>query len=161
MIRDAPGRGRGTFATALIRAGEVVTIWGGLVLPAAEARNGKLKRGTATAIAEDLVIGSPADAPGGPSAAHYLNHSCDPNLWMLDEVTLAACRDIAAGEELTADYAMWEADETFVAAWRCTCASPLCRGTVTGTDWRRRGLQERYKNHFSPFMEARISVLHE
>ena len=41
----------------------------------------------------------------------YTNHSCDPNVWMQDEVTLAARRDIAIGEELTIDYAMIEGDE--------------------------------------------------
>jgi SET domain-containing protein len=35
----------------------------------------------------------------------YGNHSCDPNLWHADVVTITARRDIAAGEELTIDYA--------------------------------------------------------
>ncbi len=35
-----------------------------------------------------------------------LNHSCDSNLWMADEATVVARRDIAAGEELTLDYAL-------------------------------------------------------
>lgn len=41
----------------------------------------------------------------------FINHSCDPNVWMLDEVTLAARRKVQQGDELTGDYAMWEADE--------------------------------------------------
>ena len=32
-----------------------------------------------------------------------LNHACDSNLWMADDVTLIARRNIAAGEELTAE----------------------------------------------------------
>jgi hypothetical protein len=46
---------------------------------------------------------------------HYLNHSCDPNVWMIDEVTLAARRDIAKGEEVVADYAMWDESEHHMA----------------------------------------------
>ena len=34
------------------------------------------------------------------------NHSRDPNLWMGDEVTILARRDIDIGEELTIDYAL-------------------------------------------------------
>jgi len=63
---------------------------------------------------------------GGPPddedyAADYTNHSCDPNLWMKDEATLMARRDIEAGEELTADYMVWEVDEDYRAAWECKC----------------------------------------
>jgi hypothetical protein len=158
-IREAPRRGMGSFAAEFIGAGEIVTIWGGVVCTMKEVRRGAVKRGTATAISERLVIASPPDAPDEPEAAHYLNHSCDPNLWMADEATLIARRDIRAGDELTADYAMWEADEKFVARWRCACESPLCRGLVTGRDWRLPDLQKRYREHFSPFINDRIARL--
>jgi uncharacterized protein len=75
---------------------------------------------------------------------------------MKDEATLMARRNIETAEEITADYMMWEADEEFVAAWRCNCGSPLCRGKVTGRDWKVVELQERYKGHFSPFLNERI-----
>jgi hypothetical protein len=42
-----------------------------------------------------------------------MNHSCDANLWMGDEVTVVARCDIAAGEELTQDYALYTASPTF------------------------------------------------
>lgn len=47
-------------------------------------------------------------------------------------------RDIAAGEELTIDYAMIEDDETEL---ECRCGQVFCRGTITGRDWRRPELQ--------------------
>ncbi len=89
----------------------------------------------------------------------FLNHSCDPNLWLVDEVTFGARRDIRPGEEVTADYAYWQAEEDLIAAWTCHCGSPLCRGRVTGRDWRLPELQERYRGHFSPFINARIAAL--
>jgi hypothetical protein len=46
------------------------------------------------------VEDSDAGGPGGS------NHSCDSSLWMLDARTVGARRDIAAGEELTLDYAL-------------------------------------------------------
>jgi len=97
------------------------------------------------------------DAPDGEDyAADDTNHSCDPNLWMKDEITLMARREIAAGEELMADYMMWEANEDYRAAWQCSCGSPLCRRNITGRDWRLPELQETYRNHFSPFLNERI-----
>jgi len=36
------------------------------------------------------------------------------NLWMKDAYTLIAKTDINRGEEITADYVLWEADEAYV-----------------------------------------------
>lgn len=132
-------------------------IWGGSLFTVEEVKAGKAKQGTIAAVSENLVLAVPADGPGGPD--QYLNHSCDPNLRMEDEVTLVARRDILSGEELTADYAMWEWDEDWVASWICNCGSALCRGTITGKDWKLRELQGRYRHHFSPFITERIAKL--
>ncbi|MDP9237405.1 MAG: SET domain-containing protein-lysine N-methyltransferase [Chloroflexota bacterium] len=87
------------------------------------------------------------------SLIRFGNHSCDPNLWMADEVTEVARRPIAAGEEITIDYAL----HSVLPEWRmeCACGSPLCRGTITGNDWMRQDLQRRYGTHFSPFIVRR------
>jgi len=45
---------------------------------------------------------------------------------MADEVTLVTRRPIGAGEELTADYALWEMDENWISQWRCQCGSVHC-----------------------------------
>jgi hypothetical protein len=89
----------------------------------------------------------------------FINHSCNPNVWMKDEVTLVARRGIVVGEELTIDYAMIEGTEEWVGPWECRCGSELCRGRYTGNDWRQKELQERYRNHFSPFICERIRRL--
>ena len=88
---------------------------------------------------------------------HFLNHSCDPSLWMADEVTLIAKRRIRAGEEITADYALWELDLDWVSGFRCACRAPMCRGVVTGRDWESSELQQRYAGHFHPILTGRIN----
>ena len=82
------------------------------------------------------------------------NHSCDPNLWMTDEVTIAARRDIQGGEELTIDYAL----HTLSPSWtlRCNCRAADCRGVITGSDWELPTLQAAYAGHFAPFINERI-----
>jgi hypothetical protein len=74
---------------------------------------------------------------------------------MADETTLVARRDIGAGEELTVDYALFTALPVAVIEG-CRCGSPVCRGAVTGNDWRLPAVQERYRGHFSPFLDERI-----
>ncbi len=105
--------------------------------------------GSAAAIDDGLHV-VPADED--PLARG--NHSCDPNLWIVDELTLAARRPISAGEEATVDYAVMTVGE----AWSmdCRCSAPTCRGTITGSDWRRADLQASYRGHFSPFIMRRI-----
>jgi uncharacterized protein len=154
-IRPSLMHGLGSFARSAITAGEVVTIWGGEVFTLAEVAAGKTKPCSVAAIAETLVLASPVQGPDHPD--QFLNHSCDPNVWMQDEVTLIARYDIRPGEELTADYTLWEWDEQRVLSWQCRCGAPLCRGRITGRDWRRPELQARYQGHFSPFINARIA----
>jgi uncharacterized protein len=55
------------------------------------------------------------------------------------------------------DYAL----ATVSPEWRmeCHCGAASCRGVVTGNDWQLAELQERYRGHFSPFINARIAAL--
>jgi hypothetical protein len=85
-----------------------------------------------------------------------MNHSCDGNVWMDDEVTLTARRDIKAKEELTADYALWLNRSDYTMKDGCRCGSPLCRHVITGLDWQKPGIRQRYRSHFSPFINALI-----
>lgn len=75
-----------------------------------------------------------------------------------DEVTLVARRLVAAGEELTADYALWELDPEWVSPFRCRCGAAECRGVITGRDWEDPELQRRYAAHFHPVLNARIGA---
>jgi len=78
--------------------------------------------------------------------ALFLNHSCDPNIGMDGQVSFIAMRDIAAGEELCLDYAMVRVGDYRL---ECHCGSHVCRGTITGEDWKRTDLQEKYNGYFS------------
>lgn len=62
-----------------------------------------------------------------------VNHSCEPNVGMGGNVLLVSMRDIAAGEELTIDYALFLGDPGF--AMECRCGAAACRRVVKGTDW--------------------------
>ena len=65
----------------------------------------------------------------GHGMAMFVNHSCDPNCETDEEdgrVYIAAIRDIAAGEELTYDYYLYDGDDEAP----CYCGSKDCRGSM-------------------------------
>jgi len=156
------GSRQSTPVTCPRQSGEPLVVWGGQLFTMDDVCAGKAAPGSTVAVGEDLYLGSPAEAYNRErdDRGDFINHSCDPNVWMADEVTQVARRYIAKDEELTMDYAMIEADESHVNAWRCRCSSPLCRGQVTGLDWRLRALQNRYAGYFSPFINRRIEAQH-
>lgn len=145
--------GQGMFAKRQISGGEIVVIWGGIVYDISDIQSGIVKLDTVVVLSEGQYLGDPAD--NGIDYDYYLNHSCDPNTWMQDEITIIANKDIKEGEELTIDYAVWETNT----AWKiisCKCGSKICRGHITGMDWKLQELQLRYKDHFIPFLNRKI-----
>jgi len=151
VARPSLIEGLGLFATGPIAKSEVVGILGGRVIDDDELRRVAEARSkynsAAIAAGLNLLLDDDEVIARG-------NHSCDSNLWMRDEVTLEARRDIAAGEEVTIDYAL----QTSIANWEmaCNCGSSRCRKVVRGDDWMRPELQDRYRGHFSPFLNRRI-----
>jgi hypothetical protein len=65
----------------------------------------------------------------GDSVAAFINHSCDPNCES-DEIDghvwIIALREIAAGEELTYDYCLYDGEDESP----CFCGTKSCRGTL-------------------------------
>ena len=59
----------------------------------------------------------------------YTNHSCEPNIAIRGQIVFVAMREIAAGEELTHD---WATTDDLDYEMACRCGRPTCRGTVTG-----------------------------
>jgi len=75
-------------------------------------------------------IGDGSIVIDGHGMAMFLNHSCDPNC-ETDEVRgrvwIKAIRDIAAGEELTYDYNLYDGDDDEAA---CNCGAANCRKSM-------------------------------
>lgn len=79
----------------------------------------------------------------------YLNHSCDPNAYVLYEAGrcfIIARRDITSGEEVTCDYSL---NVTGGDTWPCNCGAARCRGSVTGDFFR---LPEALQREYRPFL---------
>ena len=152
VMRNSPIHDTGVFATHPIRAGErLMWVSGGIVYTSDDWRSGKVQldgqRYNESQIADDLFVATPI------SLYYYVNHSCDPSV--LNDM---AWRDIEAGEEITTDYAYCESYPDYRLE-PCRCGSPLCRGRVTGDDWRIPELQKRYRGFFSLHIERMIQAL--
>lgn len=147
----SPTHGRGVFAVEPVGAGQLLTVWGGRVVDRRELdRLSEKERSLTLQVEEELYLAPVLP----PDPADYINHSCDPNAGLRGQICLVAMRRIEAGEEVCFDYAMSEGsayDE-----FECRCGAERCRGRVTGDDWSRPDLQERYAGFFSPYLERRM-----
>lgn len=150
-VRSSPIEGLGLFATGPIDVGEVVSRLGGRVV--SHAALGRMLEGRtvdpALPYVDSVTFSEGHDlllAPG--SANRFGNHSCDPNTWWTDGVTLVARRSMRPGEEVTNDYGTSSGH----ASWSmvCRCGSSICREIIAGNDWRRVELRDRYGDHWVP-----------
>jgi SET domain-containing protein len=154
-VKPSPIQGLGLFARVAIAPGEIVAVKGGYVLTADEWRELERALGPAEIqLTEDLVI-APVTRAERDGAMLYTNHSCDPNIALQGQIVFVAMRDIAAGEELTHDWATTDdGDYTMT----CRCGSSRCRGTITGKDWMDPALQARYRGWFCWFLQRKIDA---
>ena len=80
----------------------------------------------------------------GDSVAAFINHCCEPNCETdeFDEhIWIIAQRDIAAGEELTYDYNLYDGDDDDEAP--CRCGAKQCRGSMYGEEELERRAKEK------------------
>jgi hypothetical protein len=146
--------GNGVIAAMPIAAGEKLMEFGGEIISPDDFETDVYRMRSIWQVGEGVYLALREDDPE-PSLDENLNHSCDPNSWLDDEVTLVARRAIEAGEEITLDQGTWNHDEDEY-VWdqdHCSCGAAHCRKTLTHNDWQRADLNERYKGHFHPCLQ--------
>jgi len=119
-IRLTPNKGRGVFATTLIRRGTCLMKCEGWLA----TTEGLDDNWHAMQVGPDLWLCSSGDC-----LDECVNHSCEPNAgFVTGEPVLFALRDISAGEEVTWDYStsLGEVGWTL----KCACGSPSCRAII-------------------------------
>jgi uncharacterized protein len=145
--------GRGLFAIESFAIGEVVAAKGGHIVTTEQLHAlPKWLQNSEVQIADGLHLA--ALAPEEYEAVMlYLNHSCEPNVGFGGNVILVAMRDIAEGEELTTDYALFD---DYDGQMTCACGTASCRGIVDGRDWQRPELQRKYRGYFSWYLQRKL-----
>jgi SET domain-containing protein len=148
-VRASGIQGRGLFATEEIRAGEMVAIKGGFIFGREDLAGVSSRLGPAEIqVADGFFIG-PIRAEEREGGMIFSNHSCEPNVGVAGQIVFVALRDIRPGEELTHDWAMTDDDSYEM---ECRCGAQSCRRVITGQDWRKPELQEKYGDHMSWYL---------
>ena len=151
--RGSDIEGRGLFCVEPIRKGETVVVKGGHVFDRKKRDELAQTLGPSEIQIDDHLFIGPITQDEREASMMCLNHSCDPNLHIVGQITFRAMRDIVPGEELTFDYATGDDDD-----WEmeCGCGSTNCRAKVTGRDWKILALQRRYAGRFSDYLARKI-----
>lgn len=127
IIRSSLLHGAGVYTTSPIAKGTLVVEYTGPRLRVKET-DGLYAEGDVTYL---FGMQGGKTIIDGFGMAAFVNHSCDPNCesdQIKGKVWIVAIRDIAAGEELTYDYNIYDAEPGEDAS--CRCGAPNCRGTM-------------------------------
>jgi hypothetical protein len=160
-VRCTPARGRSIFVSRDYARGEFVLQLAGPIV--------------STPTRYTIPVAGPVPARGaGPVAGvlfidpvptgnlgRYLNHSCTPSCGIRGRTTVVAFRDIAAGQEVTIDYAMIvdnygpeiSADDLI-----CHCGSDACRGQLGAWNTLPETLRRAYRGYVSAWLDPPGSV---
>lgn len=152
-VRGNAVEGRGIFAKEDIKNGEIVFIKAGHIVKKEKQRKlDKNLKQYCLQITDNFFL-CPLKEKEILETAIFVNHSCDPNIAPDGQITFRAIKDIKAGQELYYDYAM-TTDRDY--KLNCECGASNCRDTITGKDWQKKELQEKYDNNFSNFILKKI-----
>jgi SET domain-containing protein len=126
MIRSSAIHAAGCYTTTAIRKGARVAEYTGHMMTKEEAD----KRYEESPITYLFGLGDGSMVIDGHSASMFVNHSCAANCETEEiegRVWIMALRNIAAGEEITYDYCLYDGgdDEAI-----CNCGTKKCRGTM-------------------------------
>jgi SET domain-containing protein len=126
IIRSSAIHAAGCYTTAPIKKGTRVVEYTGPRISKEEADE-KYQNSPTTYL---FGLGDGSQVIDGFGTAMFINHSCDPNCEsdeIRGRVWITAIRDIAAGEELTYDYCLYdgEGEEAL-----CNCGAAKCRRTM-------------------------------
>jgi uncharacterized protein len=126
IIRSSSIHAAGCYTTTAIRKGGHVAEYTGPRLGKSEADI----RYAESPVTYLFGLGDGSMVIDGYGLAMFINHSCDPNCETSEDdgrVWITAIRNIAAGEEITYDYCLYDGgDEEGL----CNCGTRHCRGTM-------------------------------
>ncbi len=161
FVGNTDNHGVGTFALEKIKRGEIVMMQGGCIVhkdifdtnPEYDKYSYHCFQ-----VEKDFYICPKSLIREDFEAIFNVNHSCDPTCGFHGQLTLIALRDIEKGEEITFDYAMTDmgSENDGWSDMKCLCCSKKCRGFITGKDWQKKELQEKYKGFFSNYIQDLI-----
>ena len=142
-VRRTKNRGKGVFAIADIRKGEVIAEFDGRIYDDSfDAWTDELRNHT-------MQCG-PALWRDSKGVARLINHSCDPNCGIKKLFRVVAMRAIAKGEEITWDYEMTERSSWW--RMRCRCGATGCRKVIGSYSRMPARVRRKYAGYISAWL---------
>ncbi len=129
--------GKGIFASRNIKSGEEILRFSGPIINFERAVAKGEKMGNPLQIDHDKYIDT-------QPPALFINHSCDPNSGIKNNLILFATKDISKDDEIKYDYSATMDEDYWTLA--CKCKSKNCRGIIKDFKYLPKELQEKYLN---------------
>ncbi|MBK9452234.1 MAG: SET domain-containing protein-lysine N-methyltransferase [Bacteroidetes bacterium] len=129
----SPEVGYGVFATELIPKGTITYVEDELEVRIPEAQFLSYQTPIRAILDKFSYIDAHGDRILSWDFGKYVNHSCDFNSISTGYGFEIAIRDIAAGEQLTDEYGIFNLEQPM----ECFCGSPKCRGMVGKEDFKK------------------------
>lgn len=148
--------GRGIFANSLVSSGDTIIKMGGIIIYKSDFDINMHCKYSTISISEECFLTRLLDSP--KTMDDYINHSCRPNSWLLDEFTIVAKEPIGIGNEITIDYAVWLDQSNYKPLGPCSCGADICRHWITGKDWNRIDVINDNYGHFTPHINTKIDL---
>ena len=126
-VRPSAIDGQGAFAAEAIPGRRKIGEIRGEAISVSEAR--QRARGLARIMIVEVSERRAIDASGSSDPLRFTNHSCAPNVVLRigqGRVEMYAMRDLAPGEELTANYG----ESHHAGRLACRCGAPRCVGRL-------------------------------
>ena len=134
-VKTSGMEGQGVYAVRDIHPGEVIGVFGGIVIP--EEKVEELKK---TVPADKLNIDHAMyiypgfimlhDYENGCDPLCFVNHSCDPSAKVVNGIVLKAVREIQKGEEISWNYKETDDVGNWNYEFKCMCGAANCKGVV-------------------------------
>lgn len=152
--KKSPMHGWGVFAKEKILKGEDINVFGGIAVPLSEIEEYRKINDHAGIQVNDRFFIVPATREEIEERGIF-NHSCEPNVGFNNSsVTMAAIRDVEAGEELVMSYAFMES--AYFEPFTCNCGSLNCRKIIDNNTWKDKEFQAKYGEYYSPYLKGKI-----
>lgn len=82
----------------------------------------------------------------------FINHSCSPNTGLRKKINVIAIKNIKAGEEITFDYSLSEADIFW--NFKCNCGSKNCRKIIRSIQFLPEKIFKKDKKYIPPYFQG-------
>ena len=145
-VRQTKKCGRGVFAIADIRRGEVIAEFDGPTFD-------ESFEGWTDDLLQHAIQFGPTSWRDSRGIARLINHSCEPNCGIKKLFKVVAMRAIGKGEQLTWDYEMTERSSW----WRmkCRCGTAACRKVIGSYSRMPSRVRRKYAGYISAWLLRR------